>query len=84
MKTGIGRPSTVVAPPGYHFYSTASSFKHLNQADISTIEAADGNLIVLGFVQYNDTQGRTYTSSFCDFRMQTGATGHCENYNDMK
>jgi hypothetical protein len=88
MPTGAdcanARTSVSVVPPTYPGFATATSDGVLTQADVNAIEQFSGGLVVLGHFEYDDASGHSYVSSFCEYRLKSGALAHCPKYNDYK
>jgi hypothetical protein len=77
------RESTSVVPSGYPGFVTMHTDRPLTQPDISAIEQ-DGGLVAVGVFEYQDASGDSYVSTFCSYRLKSGAIAHCEKYNEYR
>jgi hypothetical protein len=74
-----------VLPQGYPpDYVSALSEEPLKQDEVSTMKSVDGGAIAYGVISYEDAAGHSYESTFCYYRLVTGAMMNCEKYNTIK
>jgi hypothetical protein len=78
-----GVRSIVAVPPGDGGYMTMSSDKPLQQADVDVINT-NGGLVGVVLFWYDDASGHSYETSFCAYRLGSGAIAHCDKYNYIK
>jgi hypothetical protein len=77
--------STGVLPQGYGpNYTSALSPAPLTDNEVAVIKSVDGGAISYGVISYNDAAGHTYESTFCYYRLITGAMMNCEKYNTIR
>jgi hypothetical protein len=77
--------SVSVLPQGYSpNFVTALSPAPLKEDDADIIKSTDGGAIVYGVISYEDAVGHSYESTFCSYRLITGALMNCEKYNTIK
>jgi hypothetical protein len=65
-------------------YVSALGPEPLKEEEAAVIKATDGGAIVYGVISYDDAVGHSYESTFCYYRLITGATMVCERYNTIK
>lgn len=64
-------------------YVSGVSPDNLGADDVEIIKKVDGGAIVYGIISYDDAVGHGYESSFCYYRLVTGAIMSCEKYNSI-
>jgi len=77
--------SDSVLPQGFPpDYVSGLSPDPLTAEQVAVINNTDGGLMVYGVISYDDSSGHSYESTFCYYHLITGATMHCEKYNDIR
>jgi hypothetical protein len=65
-------------------YVSGLSPDPLKPEDVEIITKLDGGAIVYGVISYEDAVGHGYESTFCYYRLITGAIMSCEKYNSIQ
>jgi hypothetical protein len=75
---------STIMPPQAPEFTTFASDRELSESDVKILNKRDGNAFVYGTFFYDDTDGNHYRSTFCSYRLATGAASYCPKWNEIK
>ena len=75
--------SETVIPPGCCSFTTTTGPPALSERNVQDISGIDGGANVFGSFRYADASGHSYETTFCAYRLATGAVSSCSKWNDI-
>lgn len=73
-----------VLPPSFAGFTTVVTIAPLSQQQLNVLESIDGAFVVTGIFEYEDRDGHAFRTTFCSYRLATGAVATCHDYNGIE